>query len=496
MDPDLTTGEEGKAIDPQTGPLDHHLEATRADDVLPHEIALALALTPGCRQIEDLHDQEVVRLLITAGAHEHLPSNHEPMVKPHTVVVERHLLEDSLPEETTDLDRLLLSHGDPGLRTVMENRAMLHGVGAAPAVPATYPREIKNRVLSPRAPVPAPAPQPSSIHSQSPSQPYRREQHADMNRDRPSSRSRQASPKHALASESNNTSRRSSPFNHAERGGLPPLQSRSGSPARHSLYRSSGAGAGPPGRSPRPDQPQETVANYTRGPDNAERLPRKDSSEQGPPGAPRLNRNIPTQPRNLALNQTPPLGPSRGPQPHNRGPHNAPALTAPTRPRHASGPRDGPWMGSPSMGPRRPSSIMPSHGAPSGPRASFSSPVPSGPGYRGHPGSSRQGSSAGAVSPMTPKPPNYLAGLGSIVPGGRALPSALDVTTERRLAQLDADKEKLLEQMAATQKPRRAGLRDWDRLDRESSICALKSELAEGHLQRMADESIGGGVLY
>lgn len=97
---------------------------------------------------------------------------------------------------------------------------------------------------------------------------------------------------------------------------------------------------------------------------------------------------------------------------------------------------------------------------------------------------------------MTPKPPNYLAGLGSIVPGGRALPSALDITTERRLAQLDADKEKLLEQMAATQKPRRAGLRDWDRLDRESSICALKSELAEGHLQRMADESIGGGVLY
>jgi hypothetical protein len=65
------------------------------------------------------------------------------MVKPHTVVVERHLLEDSLPEETKDLDRLLLIHGDPGLRTVMENRAMLHGVGAARAVPATYPREIK-----------------------------------------------------------------------------------------------------------------------------------------------------------------------------------------------------------------------------------------------------------------------------------------------------------------------------------------------------------------
>ncbi|KAJ6000115.1 hypothetical protein N7481_000524 [Penicillium waksmanii] len=139
----LTTGEEGKATDPQTGPLDHHLEATRADDVLPHEIALALALTPGCRQIEDLHDPEVVRLLTTAGAHEHPPSNHEPMVKPHTVAVERHLLEDSLPEETKGLDRRLLRRGDPGLRTMMENRAMLHGVGAARAVPATYLQEIK-----------------------------------------------------------------------------------------------------------------------------------------------------------------------------------------------------------------------------------------------------------------------------------------------------------------------------------------------------------------
>ncbi|KAJ5763169.1 hypothetical protein N7533_001850 [Penicillium manginii] len=491
----------------------------KADDALPHEIALALEQTPGYLQIGDLHDHEVVHHPTTAGAHEHPPSSREPTVRPHTVVVERHLLEDSLLEEMNEIDRRLLRHGGPGLLTVMGNRAMRHAVGPARAVPATFLQGIKKfdqpgEVLPPFPiargmvvyclqehlhpfpfPRPYPPPQPTSIRPQSPSQPYRREQRTDMNSGRPSSRSRQASPNHPLASESNTTSRRSSPFNHAERGGLPPLQSRSRSPARHSpLYRSSGAG--PPGRSPRLDQAQETpVVNHAKGPDSVERLPRKESSDQGPQGVPRLNRNIPTQPRNLVLNQTPPLGPSRGPPPHNRGPHNAPTLAAPTRPRHASGSRDGPWMGSPSMGPRRPSSIMPSHGAPSGPRASFSSPVPGGPGYRGHPGS-RQGSSVGTLSPLTPKPPNYLAGLGSIVPGGRALPSALDVTTERRLAQLDADKEKLLEQMAATQKPRRAGLRDWDRLDRESSICALKSELAEGHLQRMADESIGGGVLY
>jgi hypothetical protein len=72
----------------------------------------------------------------------------------------------------------------------------------------------------------------------------------------------------------------------------------------------------------------------------------------------------------------------------------------------------------------------------------------------------------------------------------------LDAATEKRISQLEVDKEKLLEQMAEKQRLKRAGLREWDRLDRESSICALKSELAEGHLQRMADESIGGGVLF
>lgn len=82
------------------------------------------------------------------------------------------------------------------------------------------------------------------------------------------------------------------------------------------------------------------------------------------------------------------------------------------------------------------------------------------------------------------------------MPEGRSLPSLLDPAVEKRLAQLDVDKEKLLEQIAETQRSKRAELRDWDRLDRESSICALKSELAEGHLQRMADESIGGGNLF
>ena len=109
---------------------------------------------------------------------------------------------------------------------------------------------------------------------------------------------------------------------------------------------------------------------------------------------------------------------------------------------------------------------------------------------------SRQNSIAPVTPSPGPKPQSHLAGLGTVIPGGRTLPSTLEAATEKRLSQLEADQEKLLEQIAEIQRSKRAGLRDWDRLDRESSICALKSELAEGHLQRMADESIGGGVPF
>jgi hypothetical protein len=148
------------------------------------------------------------------------------------------------------------------------------------------------------------------------------------------------------------------------------------------------------------------------------------------------------------------------------------------------------------MARRGPPTTPAAHGVPSGPRASFSSSVPGGGGHYRHAGA-RQHSVASAHPPTGPKPPSHLAGLSTIVPGGRAFPSTLDPATEKRLLQLESDRERILEQVMETQKSKRAGLRDWDRLDRESSICALKSELAEGHLQRMAEESsIGGGVLF
>jgi hypothetical protein len=58
---------------------------------------------------------------------------------------------------------------------------------------------------------------------------------------------------------------------------------------------------------------------------------------------------------------------------------------------------------------------------------------------------------------------------------------------EKRLAQLEMDKERLFEQIADSQRLKHLVIRDWERLDRESSICALKSELAEGHLLCITD---------
>lgn len=272
-----------------------------------------------------------------------------------------------------------------------------------------------------------------------------------------------------------------------------PLRSRSRSPIRHSPSRRPSR---PSGRSP------YNVSNHEQAPPGLEKAKEdtshffdKGSSERLQPGGGRFGGNIPTQPRNSGTGQSLPVGPSQGQKAgplQGRTSYNMSLLSAPTRPRRGPGPRDGPWIGAPI--PRRGPATTASHSVPSGPRASFTSPAPAGSSYRHN--ISRQNSTASGASSPAPRGPNHLVGLSAIIPGGRVLPSLLDAAAETRLSQLDTDREKLLDQVAETQRSKRAGLRAWDRLDRESSICALKSELAEGHLQRMADESMGGGVLF
>ncbi|KAF3479571.1 uncharacterized protein GIQ15_06547 [Arthroderma uncinatum] len=197
-------------------------------------------------------------------------------------------------------------------------------------------------------------------------------------------------------------------------------------------------------------------------------------------------------------------------------------LSAPTRPKGASGPgfnRDGPPTGpresmrpgsgpipgpGPGPGPssiRRSSTHAPPpqhHGhPPSGPRGAGGSPAP-GPGHEARPRPPfRHGNGTSTTYPRTQRFTNHLAGLPTTVPGGKLLPSGLDPTTEKRLAQLEADKEKLLEQISEKQKAKRASLREWDKLSRESETGALRTDLADGHLQRMSEtEGIGGGVAF
>ncbi|KAJ5304626.1 uncharacterized protein N7443_004286 [Penicillium atrosanguineum] len=314
-----------------------------------------------------------------------------------------------------------------------------------------------------------------------------------MSRDQTSLGSGQVSPAHVIAVESGVPSRRSSPAFHPERKGLPPLRSRSRSPTRPPLsFRPSGQPVRSPYRNQKPDIESAAAGNEQ---EELSRSAEKESLEQPQMGGARIGGSIPTQPRSLGISNALPSGPYQGPKvapSQHRGSHNMSLLSAPTRPRRGHGARDALWTGSP-IGRGRGPPPNASHSTPSGPRASFTPPMPTG-SYR-HSGS-RQNSSTPAASSPTPRGPNHLAGLGAVIPGGRTLPSPLDAASEKRLAQLELDKDKLLEQMAETQRSKRTDLRDWDRLDRESSICALKSELAEGHLQRMADESLGGGILF
>ena len=84
----------------------------------------------------------------------------------------------------------------------------------------------------------------------------------------------------------------------------------------------------------------------------------------------------------------------------------------------------------------------------------------------------------------------------SIVPGGKSLPSGLDPAQEKRLQQLEDDKKKLLEAIEEKQRAKRQGLREWDKSERESRREGLRSELAEGHLDRLSGEGGMSGSAY
>lgn len=82
------------------------------------------------------------------------------------------------------------------------------------------------------------------------------------------------------------------------------------------------------------------------------------------------------------------------------------------------------------------------------------------------------------------------------MPGGKVAPSGMDPAAEKRLQQLEDDKKRLLEAIEEKQKAKRAGLRDWDRAERESARDGLKSELAEEALERMQGDGVGSANAF
>ena len=200
--------------------------------------------------------------------------------------------------------------------------------------------------------------------------------------------------------------------------------------------------------------------------------------------------NTPSQPKSYSMPQRhvpPPGSHSSSPLSSQRRGPSISLLSAPTGPRGGNS-RDTPWAR------RGPTPAAP-HGPPLGPRGGS---VHAGPGneFQQH-STHRQKSATPSYEPRVQKFTNHLAGLCSIIPGGKPFSSPLDSTTEKRLSQLEADRERLFDQAAASQKWKRLVIMDWDKLDRESSVSDLKSELAEGHLQCITDgQSAHLGVTF
>ncbi|KAL2802902.1 hypothetical protein BJX63DRAFT_425730 [Aspergillus granulosus] len=194
--------------------------------------------------------------------------------------------------------------------------------------------------------------------------------------------------------------------------------------------------------------------------------------------------NIPSQPKAFSNNshRSPPTDLPHGPKtlPSHPRASNISILSAPTRPRGNPGFKENGWAGTQS---RRGPTPTGAQGAPTAPRSTQLT-APSAESQRAR---SYRPESASGAPVGSQKYSKHLVGLNTIIPGGRPFASELDAAMERRLSQLDADKDRLFEQNTESQKLKRIGLRDWDRLERESSICALKSELAESHLQCITD---------
>ncbi|OQV01883.1 hypothetical protein CLAIMM_07173 [Cladophialophora immunda] len=257
----------------------------------------------------------------------------------------------------------------------------------------------------------------------------------------------------------------------------------------------------------------EVQANgETRQPPSGPSSYRNGNYERPPPTGPSRSFSQPIQ--------SPPTGPaaSMSMSAHSRG-GGASALNAPTRPRGSVGRFDGPQSRDFSGPPMRGRGGLPFRGpAPYGPRGSshgrggdFGSSnrgeYTGGSSYRG--GFGRGGPVGGdatfpfrgnnSTSTTYPRSQRFnsvqqhLATNEKIVPGGKLLPSGLPLDQEKRIKMLEAEAERMRTEIAEKQKLKREVLNEWDVRERESEREALRSDLAEQHLQQLmeGDDGIG-----
>ena len=102
------------------------------------------------------------------------------------------------------------------------------------------------------------------------------------------------------------------------------------------------------------------------------------------------------------------------------------------------------------------------------------------------------------ASPVTPSTPaNFVKSqmntLERIVPGGKHIPGSggLSADQEKRMEQLEKDAERMRAEIAEKQKMKRASLREWDTLERESAVVGLRSQLADEHLRVLGEDDVG-----
>lgn len=95
------------------------------------------------------------------------------------------------------------------------------------------------------------------------------------------------------------------------------------------------------------------------------------------------------------------------------------------------------------------------------------------------------GSSTSLTTPRTQRFNQHLADLPKLKEGGEKLPLPYDTTKADKLEEEAAKLRKMIDEKEVK---KRQGLREWERLEREASTTALRSELADEHLKALSGE--------